>query len=131
LAWVLTRSVHLASTQFIPDGLWALGAAAIFGNGKSNHIDRIRLRLYRAVGDKANEAGALNDVGWYHGFLGDYQQARAFCRQAVTLSAEADDRWLEGDAWGSLGYAEHGETRHAAREPAQAREAWQPPQPSA
>jgi tetratricopeptide (TPR) repeat protein len=46
-------------------------------------------------------------VGWYHGLLGDYQQSRAFCRQALTLSAETGDRWTEGAAWDSLGYAEH------------------------
>ena len=39
--------------------------------------------------------------------LGDYQQARAFCRQALTLSAEVGHRWVEGCAWDSLGYAEH------------------------
>jgi tetratricopeptide (TPR) repeat protein len=49
----------------------------------------------------------FRSVGWCHGHLGDYQQARAFCRQALTLSAEAGHRWAEGNAWDSLGYAEH------------------------
>jgi DNA-binding SARP family transcriptional activator/tetratricopeptide (TPR) repeat protein len=65
------------------------------------------LRLYQAIGDKANEAEELNNVGWCHGLLGDYQQARVFCRQALTHNAEAGNRWLEGAAWDSLGYAEH------------------------
>jgi tetratricopeptide (TPR) repeat protein len=30
-----------------------------------------------------------------------------FCRQALTLSAEAGHRRLEGEAWDSLGYVEH------------------------
>jgi tetratricopeptide (TPR) repeat protein len=65
------------------------------------------LRLYQAIGDKPNEAAALNAAGWCHGLLGDYQQARAFCRQAVTLSAEIGYRRLAGNAWDSVGYAEH------------------------
>lgn len=46
-------------------------------------------------------------MGWYHGLLGDYQQARAYGRQALTLHAEVGNRRLEGHAWDSLGYAEH------------------------
>ena len=63
--------------------------------------------MYQAIGDQADEATRLNDVGWYHDPLGDYQQARAFCRQALTLCGEASGRWLEGEIWDSLGYAEH------------------------
>jgi len=54
-----------------------------------------------------NEADALNNVGWYHCLLGDYQQARVFCRRSLTLCAEAGNRRLEGYAWDSLGYTEH------------------------
>jgi tetratricopeptide (TPR) repeat protein len=57
--------------------------------------------------DKACEAEALNGVGWCHGLVGDYQQARAFCRQALALSTEAGHPWVEGYVWHSLGYAEH------------------------
>ena len=42
-----------------------------------------------------------------HGLLGDYQQARAFCRQALTLCAEPATAGSRGNAWDSLGYAEH------------------------
>ena len=65
------------------------------------------LRLYQAIGDKASEAGALNNVGWTHCLLGDYEQARAFCRQALALCTEVGHHWLEGYVWDSLGYAEH------------------------
>jgi transcriptional regulator with XRE-family HTH domain/tetratricopeptide (TPR) repeat protein len=64
------------------------------------------LRLYRAADDKGGEAGALNEVGWCHGLLDDYQQARAFCRRSVVLCAETGNRRTEGHAWDSLGYAE-------------------------
>ena len=56
------------------------------------------LRLYQAIGDKAGEAAALNNVGWYHALLGDYQQARAFCRQALALYAETGHHNAEGNA---------------------------------
>jgi tetratricopeptide (TPR) repeat protein len=39
--------------------------------------------------------------------LGDHQQTRAFCQQALALSAEVGHRGVEGYAWDSLGYAEH------------------------
>ncbi len=49
----------------------------------------------------------LNNVGWYHGLLGDYQQAGAFRQRSLILNAELGDRELEGNIWDSLGYAEH------------------------
>jgi tetratricopeptide (TPR) repeat protein len=67
----------------------------------------LALRLYQAIGAKASEAVTLNEIGWCHGLLGDYQQARPFCRQALTLCVETGDRRIEGHAWDSLGYAEH------------------------
>jgi tetratricopeptide (TPR) repeat protein len=42
------------------------------------------LRLFQAIGHKAAEATALDAAGWSHGLLGDYQQARAYCRRALT-----------------------------------------------
>ena len=44
-----------------------------------------RWTLYRAAGDRRGEASALNGVGWCHARLGDYQQALAYCRQALAL----------------------------------------------
>jgi tetratricopeptide (TPR) repeat protein len=49
----------------------------------------------------------LNNVGYTHGLLGDYEQARALCQQALALNAEVGHRGLEAAAWDSLGYAEH------------------------
>jgi tetratricopeptide (TPR) repeat protein len=42
------------------------------------------LSLSRTLGDRPQEADALNSVGWYHAMLGAYQQARSFCWRAVT-----------------------------------------------
>ena len=61
----------------------------------------LAIRMTRA------KANALNSVGWCHGHLGDYEQARALCQQALALSEELGYRNLEGCIWDSLGYAEH------------------------
>src|SRR6185437_13172358 len=63
------------------------------------------LSLYQAIGDKTSEAAALNNVGWTHCLLGDYEQARVLCRQALALCTEVGHHWLEGYVWDSLGYA--------------------------
>jgi tetratricopeptide (TPR) repeat protein len=46
-------------------------------------------------------------VSWDHVVLGDYQQARTFCRQALALCAKIGYPWLEGQVWDTLGCAEH------------------------
>src|SRR5437667_270782 len=66
---------------------------AALAEGQARYADMLghseqALRLYQAIGDKASEAGALNNVGWTHCLLGDYEQARAFCRQALALCTE-------------------------------------------
>jgi transcriptional regulator with XRE-family HTH domain len=58
-------------------------------------------------GYKAEEARMLNNIGWFHVQLGDYQQARAFCEQALTLSAEIGEVETQYLAWDSLGYLDH------------------------
>jgi tetratricopeptide (TPR) repeat protein len=65
------------------------------------------LRLYQTAGRKPGEAQMLNNAGWSHALLGNYQQALAFCRQAFALSAEVGSRTNEGCTWHSLGYTEH------------------------
>lgn len=65
------------------------------------------LRVAQAIGDKTSAAEALNSVGWCHARLGDYEQARALCRRALTLCAEVSHSGMQGYVWDSLGYAEH------------------------
>jgi tetratricopeptide (TPR) repeat protein len=48
----------------------------------------------------------LFSVGHLHLGLGDYQEARAFCRQALTLNAEGGHDQLEGYIWCNLGDTE-------------------------
>jgi tetratricopeptide (TPR) repeat protein/DNA-binding XRE family transcriptional regulator len=62
---------------------------------------------YQAIGNIEVEADLLNNVGWCHGLLGDYHQARTFCRRSLTLAVEIGSRFAEHHAWDSLGYVEH------------------------
>jgi tetratricopeptide (TPR) repeat protein len=43
------------------------------------------LGLFRSLGDQAGQARCLNNIGYCHAQLGDYQQARSSCRQAIEL----------------------------------------------
>jgi len=76
------------------------------------------LRLYQAAGHRAGEARMLNNVGWFHALLGDYQLARVHCTKSVALTAELSGQSSdEAHAWDSLGYIEHhlGNLAEAAR----------------
>ena len=63
--------------------------------------------LFRSAGYTVGEALMLNNIGWFHGLLGDHEQARAYSQRSLTLSAELGYRRNEGFAGDSLGYAEH------------------------
>lgn len=47
------------------------------------------LHLYRVTGNRAGQAGALNNVGYAWALLGGYQRARVICRQALSLVRSA------------------------------------------
>nr|WP_236056400.1 tetratricopeptide repeat protein [Streptomyces sabulosicollis] len=71
-----------------------------------DHNERA-LRLYRRAGHRGGQAMALNNAGWLHAMLGQYQRTLDYCTQAVALNREIDDRHAEAGAWDSLGYAHH------------------------
>jgi tetratricopeptide (TPR) repeat protein/transcriptional regulator with XRE-family HTH domain len=48
------------------------------------------LRLYRAAGLRLREAEMLNHIGETHAALGDFEQGRALCRQALAISTQHD-----------------------------------------
>jgi transcriptional regulator with XRE-family HTH domain/tetratricopeptide (TPR) repeat protein len=104
--WPATLRTALAAATRVADTAGELAERQGWYADALGHAERA-LRLYQAIGHMAGQAEALNNVGWYHGMLGDYQQASAFCRQALTLSTETGYRRLEGHAWDSLGHAEH------------------------
>jgi tetratricopeptide (TPR) repeat protein len=71
------------------------------------------LDLHRSVGDRAWEAVGLNNVGWCHAQLGDYQQALALAR-------EQGDRYVQVEVLIHLG-----DSHDASGQPPAARQAWQ------
>lgn len=68
------------------------------------------LRLCREAADEetgegsGGEAGALNDVGWYHARLGEYDRALERCQLALGLLQLAEDEYGQAHTWDSLGY---------------------------
>jgi tetratricopeptide (TPR) repeat protein len=69
----------------------------------------------------------LNNIGWCLGLSGDYEQAARYCRRALDLQNELDDRFGLADTWDSLGHAEHrlGRHRQAADAYERSRRLWQ------
>jgi tetratricopeptide (TPR) repeat protein len=64
------------------------------------------LHLYRAA-DHPGQVIMLNDIGYTHAMLGNYQQALAYCEQALTAIGELGARNWENSVWDSLGYIHH------------------------
>jgi tetratricopeptide (TPR) repeat protein len=50
------------------------------------------LSLYRAAGDRGNEAAALNNIGEVYRGLGEPQRALEYYRQALPITREVGDR---------------------------------------
>lgn len=75
----------------------------------SDALDQARraLRLYRAANDPGGQAGTLNNIGLYHIYLGDYQQALTCCQQALTGFDDLGNRHGAAHALDTLGYAHH------------------------
>ena len=65
------------------------------------------MALSRSCEDRAGEAAALNQVGWYHCRLGHHQQALHFCEEALDGHRELGDWTSEAVTWDSLGYVHH------------------------
>jgi len=65
------------------------------------------LELSRAAGDRTLEVMSLNDVGYSHAMLGNYQEAIVYCERALAGSREAGERNWESATWDSLGYIHH------------------------
>ncbi len=65
------------------------------------------LELSRAAGDRPLQIMSLNDAGYSHARLGNYQQAIAYCERALAGSQEIGERNWEAATWHSLGYIYH------------------------
>lgn len=53
------------------------------------------------------EAAGLNDIGWCHARLGDYEQALTFCEQVLKTLRETGGGGWEANILDSLGYIHH------------------------
>jgi tetratricopeptide (TPR) repeat protein len=49
----------------------------------------------------------LNDIGYGHAELGNYQQALTYCQQALAAIQDLGERNWEEGTWHSLGYIHH------------------------
>lgn len=78
---------------------------------QSRYVDGLRhaeqeLTLYQSAFSLVGQASALNDIGWCHAQLGDYQRARSCCQEALALHRRLGDPRHEAKDWDSLGHVE-------------------------
>ncbi|MDG4771376.1 helix-turn-helix domain-containing protein [Solwaraspora sp. WMMD792] len=73
----------------------------------------VALRLAREAADPWLQARAHNAVGWYHALLGEPEQTRLHCVEALILFEELDDPDGAADTWDSIGFANHRLGRHS------------------
>ncbi|WP_165952628.1 AfsR/SARP family transcriptional regulator [Kribbella albertanoniae] len=66
--------------------------------------------LHTRLGDEANCASSLNQIGWFSALLGEYAAAVSACKAAIEIGR---GRTLAA-AWDSLGYAYHHSGDHGA-----------------
>jgi DNA-binding SARP family transcriptional activator len=65
------------------------------------------IALYRASGNQAGLASALNNGGMAYIMLGDSQRGRTNCQQALAIHEELGNLNGQANAWHGLGNAEH------------------------
>jgi tetratricopeptide (TPR) repeat protein len=65
------------------------------------------LDLYRAAGHQAGQVMVLNDIGYGHAELGNYQEALTYCQEALAAIQDLGERNWEESTWRSLGYIHH------------------------
>jgi len=65
----------------------------------------------QSSGDQGWQATVLNNMGWCHARLGEYEQALSSGEQAIALHQELGKRESEACAWDSLGYV-HAQLGH-------------------
>lgn len=120
-ALILLRSfedaqAHLnAALQLEPDPVAQAGvlrALALLSDTRGRFEEALQhgeqaLALSRSCDDRAGEASALNQVGWYHCQLGHHQRALHLCELALELHHELGDWTTEAVTWDSLGYVHH------------------------
>jgi len=85
-----------------------LGLGTVFDMG-GNQTEALRHAHqahdhFRAAGIRSGQANALNNIGWFHAKLGEYEQALSWCQQALAALQELGDTLGAAYALDSLGY---------------------------
>jgi DNA-binding SARP family transcriptional activator len=97
---------HLASQAVTHMGLQWVAERGERPADALRHAQRAH-ELHRAAGNRLFQAGSLNDVGYAHAMLGNYQEAIAYCERALCEIREFSESgrltW-EAATWHSLGY---------------------------
>lgn len=74
----------------------------------SLHHALLALELYRAADDLPGQVAALNDVGWCHAQLGEYETALDCCQQAIEIQRRIGEApYSLAVILDSLGYVHH------------------------
>ncbi len=71
-----------------------------------SHAERC-YELYLKAGHRAGQGIALQDLGYTHAQLGNYELAISYCERALVAMREAGEPAWEGAVWDSLGYTHH------------------------
>lgn len=96
----LTQQAH-AHRQF----MWACERRG--DRRQALHDASLARDLYRSLDTPIWEAEAVNEMGWYAAHLGEYESARAHCKESLALHRLHGNRGGEGATLDSLGYIEH------------------------
>jgi DNA-binding SARP family transcriptional activator/tetratricopeptide (TPR) repeat protein len=109
---LLRQALRLFETVGDPFGqAYVHGDLGMLAGRQQQPADSLRhqvraLDLYRAA-DHPGQAIMLNDIGYTHAVLGNYQRALTYCEQALTAIGELGARNWENSVWDSLGYIHH------------------------
>lgn len=79
---------------------------------QSRHAEGLKqasraFKLYGIGGNRRMQASALNNMGWCHVALGNYDEALRHCQYAVAIQVEVGNRMGAAHSWDSLGYVHH------------------------
>jgi DNA-binding SARP family transcriptional activator/Tfp pilus assembly protein PilF len=63
--------------------------------------------LYRVAGHRPGQAWVLNNIGYSHAMLGNYQHGLSYCQRALAATRALGERNWEAATWHSLGHIHH------------------------
>ena len=116
----LESALTLSSPAFDAPRARALDGAGVLARLQGDYQQAVRrhqegITLWRKIGDRAGEAGAITHLGIVRQWQGDTDRARQLLEEALALSREVDNPWGVALALKNLGVIAHvlGETERA------------------